>query len=320
MKNILITGINGSGASYLADYIKDKKKIKIYGTHRKNNILKEKNIINLKKKKNIFFIKCNLNSYSSVKKILSKRKFAYIFHIASNADVKKSFYSPRKIIEGNNSCTLNILEASRELSLKSKIIICSTSEVYGEVQKKFQPINENAQISPLNPYAVSKTFQDLLSQVYFKAFKLNIIITRMFTYINPRRTNLVATAFAKQIVEIEKGKRKIVRHGNLNSVRALLDIRDAMNAYWLAAVKGKPGEIYNIGSIDRISIKDLLLSLCSKCKKKIILKKDDKLLRPTDIKLQIPSSKKFKKHTGWKQKFNKNEAIQKLLDDCRKLY
>lgn len=320
IRNILITGINGSGASYLADYIKDKKNVKIFGTHRKKKIYKEKNIQKLKKNKNILFLKCNLNLYSDIKKLLSKYNFTHIFHIASNADVKGSFDRPKKIIEGNNKCTLNILEASRQLNIKSKIIICSTSEVYGEVEKKFQPINELIKLKPLNPYAVSKTFQDLLAQVYYKAFNLNIIITRMFTYINPRRENLVATAFAKQIVEIEKGKKKILSHGNLNSIRTLLDIRDAMNAYWLAGIKGKVGEIYNIGSTDKISIKELLFRLCSKSRKKIILKKSSKLIRPTDIKLQVPSSIKFKKHTGWKQKYNKNQAIAKLLNDCRKIY
>ena len=62
--------------------------------------------------------------------------------------------------------------------------------MYGAVKKKDVPINENQKIAPVNPYAVSKTFQDLLSQVYFKSFNLKIIITRMFSYTNSRRNNL----------------------------------------------------------------------------------------------------------------------------------
>ena len=87
----------------------------------------------------------------------------------------------------------------------------------------------------------------MFSETYYKNFGLNIIRTRMFTYINPLREDLFATSFAKQIVEIELGRRRILKHGNLKSIRTIVDIRDAMNAYWLAIKKCKSGEVYNIG-------------------------------------------------------------------------
>ena len=82
--------------------------------------------------------------------------------------------------------------------------------MYGQVSRKDIPIKETKNISPVNPYSVSKAFQDLLSQIYFKNYKLKIIITRMFSYINARKDFLFQTAFAKQIVDIEKGKKKIL--------------------------------------------------------------------------------------------------------------
>ena len=115
-------------------------------------------------------------------------------------------------------------------------------------------INENFKIRPDNPYAISKTFQDLLAQNYQSIFNMRIIITRMFTYINPRRLNLFSSNWAHQIAQIEKGKKKYLLHGNLNSTRTILDIEDAMEAYWLAAKKGKIGEIYNIGGTETYKI------------------------------------------------------------------
>ena len=61
----------------------------------------------------------------------------------------------------------------------------------------------------------------------------------MFSYTNPRRFNLFQTAFAKQIVDVENGKKKTLLHGNLNSIRTFVDIDDAMEAYWLTATKGE---------------------------------------------------------------------------------
>ena len=116
-------------------------------------------------------------------------------------------------------------------------MICSTSEVYGAVTKKDIPIKEDQKINPVNPYAATKAFQDIISQIYFKCYKMNIVITRMFSYTNARRMNLFQTSFANQISQIEKKKKKFLTHGNLQSVRTFVDIDDAMNAYWLAAKK-----------------------------------------------------------------------------------
>ena len=80
----------------------------------------------------------------------------------------------------------------------------------------------------------------------------------MFTYLNARRNNLFASAFARQIVNIEMKKQSHVYHGNLSSKRTILDIRDAMEAYWLTALKGKKGKIYNISGKNSITIKNFL--------------------------------------------------------------
>ena len=310
-KRCLITGINGSCGSYLAEYIHQNKKTQVYGTFRKKNI-------NIKKlPKAIKLVKCDLNNFQSLKKKINLIKPDVIFHLASNADVRLSFDKPKEIIQNNNNCTLNLLEAIRVLKINPIIQICSTSEVYGVVSKKNTPITEKNNINPNNPYAVSKTFQDLLSQVYIKVYGLNIIITRMFTYINPRRENLFATHWARQIARIEQGKQKKLKHGNLNSTRTLIDIDDATSAYWLAAKRGKIGEIYNIGANESISIRKVLGILKKKSKIEIISKTDKSLLRKTDIPLQIPSSKKFIRDTRWKQNFNLETSLTKLLNESR---
>lgn len=321
MKNILITGINGSGGSYLAEHLLKKKNIKkIFGTIRNYNSLKKFNLKNLKQSKKINFLKCDLNNFNQIKILVKKHNFNYIFHLASNADVLKSFYEPRGIILNNNNCTLNLLEALRIYKSKAKILICSTSEVYGNIGTKNKKIDEKSSISPINPYAVSKTFQDLLAQNYHQIYGLNIIISRMFTYFNARRDNLFASSFADQIVKIENCKQKKLRHGNLNSQRTILDIRDAMEAYYLAAVKGLPGEIYNIGGQYKATVGKILFKLINLSKKEIETLIDKKLLRPKDIKYQVPSSSKFISQTKWKQKYTLAQSLNYLLNESREKF
>ena len=140
----------------------------------------------------------------------------------------------------------------------------------------------------------------------------------MFAYINPRRENLFATSFAMQIACIEAGLQKVLLHGNLESTRTLIDVRDAMSSYWVAAEKCRFGEVYNIGGKTIITVGDFLELLRKKARVKIPLRQDPKLLRPTDVTLQIPDVTKFTKETGWKPKYSFEESVELLLEHCRK--
>ena len=236
-KKCLITGVTGSGGSYLCEAIlKKDKKIKIFGTYRSEKKLKSlKKILGKGKYKRVKFKKINLKKKRQLINYLTKIKPDLIFNLAFNADVRGSFDKPYEIMTNNYLITVNLLEAIRILKMKSLIITCSSSEVYGTVKKSETPIKESQPMRPVSPYAVSKSFQDLISQVYQKSYKLNIIITRMFSYTNARRKNLFMSSFAKQIAKIERGEIKNLKHGNLNSIRCFQDIEDAMNAYWLTA-------------------------------------------------------------------------------------
>ncbi len=314
---VLITGISGSGGSYLAEYIHENfKNIKIHGISRWHSTTDNRNLNSV-----IKYVKihdADLNDLGSILNIVKKIKPQIIFHLASHANVRSSFDNPSAVINNNIFCTLNLLEAVKITKVNSIIQICSTSEVYGKVSKAQVPINENCPLNPASPYAVSKVTQDLLGKTYFMNHNLRIITTRMFSYLNPRRDDLFATSFAKQIALIEKGKIKYLQHGNLNSVRTLIDVRDAMSAYWLAVTKGKIGETYNIGGEKTLKVGEFLEILKSLSNVKIISKLNSELLRPTDVTLQVPDTRKFKKHTGWKPEYTFEESLNMLLDFWRK--
>ena len=132
--NCLITGITGSGGSYLAEHIISKKlKTKIHGFYRSNGY---KDLLKKKCGKKINFVKVDLTDYKNTYANLKKIKPDLIFHLASNADVRGSFDEPLLHTKNNTIITANLLEAVRRLNFDPLIIICSTSEVYGNVKKK----------------------------------------------------------------------------------------------------------------------------------------------------------------------------------------
>lgn len=315
-KKILITGISGSGGSYLAEYIhKHDPEVEIHGASRWHSTSSNSNLAAIQEK--ITMHEVDLTDLSSVVSVLSDVKPDGIMHIASYANVRAAFVTPLAVLQNNIMGTANLFEAIRLTDIDPVIQLCSTSEVYGKVDPKNVPINEQCPINAVNPYSVSKVTQDLLGQTYFSAYKMKIIRTRMFAYLNPRRSDLFATSFAMQIARIEAGLQKKLLHGNLDSTRTLIDVRDAMESYWVALLKGEPGEIYNIGGKTVIKVGEFLDVLKQKSNCEIPSEVDPNLLRPVDITLQIPDTSKFEQLTGWKPKYSFEESVEFLLNHCR---
>ena len=316
MKRILITGITGSGASYLAEHLANKYvDAEIHGVVRWHSTTEHKNLINVAKR--VETHECDLCDFSSILRTLEIVKPTHIFHMASHANVRAGFITPLSVLNNNVMGTANLFEAIRIVCGDALIQLCSTSEVYGQVSPENVPIDENCPQKPASPYAVSKTAQDHLAYTYFISYGLKIVTTRMFAYFNPRRADLFSTSFAMQVALIEAGKQDKLLHGNLDSIRTLIDVRDAMEAYEQALAKGIPGEAYNIGGQTTVSVGEFLEILKSKAKVDIRSEVDPKLIRPSDVTLQVPNSDKFKKQTNWKPKYSFEESVEHLLDSCR---
>lgn len=317
MENILITGITGSGGSYLAEYIvKNHPNIKVWGICRWHSTSVYNNILSVKN--DIILRECDLMDISSIIRILQECKPTKIFHLAAYANVRKCFDTPLSVVNNNVMGTANLLEAVKMICPQSIIQICSTSEVYGNPEQF--PMTEEHPLKPVNPYSASKLAGESLAYSYFKSWGLKVVITRMFAYINPRRSDLFASAFAKQIVELENEECWCdLYHGNLDSIRTLIDVRDAMETYWIASEKCDFGTPYNIGGKDVVSVGQLLDILIDRCKNPLIRKIESKdLLRPVDVTKQIPDTTKFFNKTGWEPKYTLNESVDFLLDYYRK--
>jgi GDPmannose 4,6-dehydratase/GDP-4-dehydro-6-deoxy-D-mannose reductase len=315
IKSALITGIGGSGGSYLAEYIAEHHpEVQIHGFARWHSTTAE-NLAGLKGKVTVHEV--DLNDFGSVIEAMQKVRPDAIFHLAAHANVRASFITPQAVLSNNILGTGNLFEAVRIARLDPLIQLCSTSEVYGQVRPDEVPIREDAPMRPASPYAVSKVAQDMLGYTYFVAYKMRIIRTRMFAYLNPRRIDLFATSFARQVTRVEAGLQAEITHGNLDSVRTIVDVRDAMRAYWEALLHCKAGEAYNIGGTATMTVGEVLKRLIALAKKPIPTRQDPALLRPADVTLQIPNVDRFVAATGWKPKYSFDESLTHLLEYWR---
>jgi GDP-4-dehydro-6-deoxy-D-mannose reductase len=316
MKNVLVSGAAGSGGSYLCEYIvSNHPDVKVHALVRWHSTTTRNNLSAIKDK--IVIHECDLLDFGSVIRVLREVRPEKIFNLASHANVRVAFDTPLAVLNNNITSTANLLEAIRLECPETVFQHCSTSELYGVPQ--VYPMTENHPMAPVNPYAVSKLAQEALSYAYFKSWGIKLIISRAFAYLNPKRHDLFATAFALEVARVEAGKKKVLRHGNLRSIRTLMDVRDMMRAYWIMSEKCELGTPYNVAGKDVLSVGDFLEILKSHAKCHIPCEQDPSLLRPVDVDKQIADISKFEAATGFKPQYSLDESVEWLLDECRKV-
>jgi GDP-4-dehydro-6-deoxy-D-mannose reductase len=239
----------------------------------------------------------------------------WIFHLAAQSFVPTSWTAPTESLVTNIVGQLNVFEAVKKLGIRPRIQLACSSEEYGLVLENELPIQETNPLRPLSPYAVSKVGQDMLGYQYWMSFQIPIIRTRGFNHEGPRRGPVfVCSDFAKQIADIEKGRRApVVRVGNLEARRDFTDVRDVVRAYWLALEKGEPGEVYNIASGRAWTIREMLDLLLTMSSAKIKVEPDATRMRPSDVPVLVGDASKFRKRTGWTPEIPFERTMRDLL-------
>ncbi len=313
-KKALITGITGFVGSHMAELLL-KEGVEVYGIQRWRS--KTENIEHIKDK--IQFEEADLLDAHSLYTVVDKIKPDYIFHLAAQSFVQSSWSSPTQTLEVNIIGSAHLFEAVRKTGLPVPIQIACSSEEYGKVLRDEVPIKETNPLRPLSPYAVSKLAMDYLGYQYHESYDMNIVRTRGFNHTGPRRGEVFAeSSFAKQIAEIEKGKREpVVLVGNLEAERDYTDVRDMVRAYYLSVQKCDPGEVYNIATGKAWRISKVLELLLSYAKVKVEIRKDPSRMRPSDVEILIGDNSKFVEKTGWQPEIAFEKTMEDLLNYWR---
>ena len=326
MKNKIafITGITGMVGSHLAEYLINNTDWDIVGLIRWRSPLDNISSLveKINNKKRVKLVYGDIRDPLSIDDIIKNNKPDYLFHLAAQSYPLTSFTAPLDTLETNIQGTTIVLDALKKYSKDCITHVCASSEVFGRVTKDKLPINEECTFHPASPYAISKVGTDLLGRYYAEAYNMKIMTTRMFTHTGPRRGDVFAeSTFAKQIAMIEKGFiEPVVKVGNLDSLRTIADVRDAVRAYhMLVTINPLGGEYYNIGGTYSCTIGDILTKLISLSPKKdiITIETDPDRLRPIDADLQLPDTTKFQKHTGWEPKIDFETTMSDLLSFWR---
>jgi GDP-4-dehydro-6-deoxy-D-mannose reductase len=269
------------------------------------------------------WVECDIRYSEIISQLIHEHQPDFIFHLAAQSYPAVSWERPQETFDINVNGTINLFEAIKRLKQKNKqydpmvLVACSAAQ-YGAAITA-QSIDEATSFLPLQPYGISKVAQDLLAFQYFVNNDIRTIRARIFNTTGVRKKNDVISDFVTRAVLFENNKIDKIAVGNLETKRAIMDVDDLIQAFFLLAEKGAPGEAYNICAQRAHQINDILFMIETELSKKLPYFVDPKLLRSSDEPIILGDCTKIIQ-LGWHQHIPIQETLQKMIQWQRKKF
>lgn len=233
-----------------------------------------------------------------------------IYHLAALIAIPFSYHSPDAYVDTNIKGTLNVLQAARDLET-SRVLITSTSEVYGTAQ--YVPIDEKHPYQGQSPYSATKIGADRLAESFYRSFNIPVSIVRPFNTYGPRQS--ARAVIPTIITQLLAGKEEI-ELGSLTPTRDFNYVKDTVNGFIeIAKSERTIGEEINIATQQEISIGRLAEELISQINPKAKIVCDEQRLRPekSEVNRLLGSNEKIRRLTNWEPKYTFKQGLAETI-------
>ena len=313
-KKALITGITGQDGPYLAKLLLSKG-YDVKGLTRDISEQNAKNLRYLGIDNKISLLEANLLDLSNVMRIVENYEPQEIYNLASQSSVRLSFEQPIGTLQFNIISTANLLEAIRIVDPAIKFYQASSSEMFGRVEKKNLPIDENFVFHPVSPYGISKAAAHWTTVNYREAYGIFAVCGILFNHESVLRgNNFVTKKVIATAVRISKGTQEKLRLGNIEIKRDWGYAPEYVRAMWLMLQQDYQDD-YVIATNEAHSLKEFVelafASLGLNWEKHVTI--DKSLYRPSDIDIIYGSLKKAKERLGWVYNISFDELVELLV-------
>ncbi len=234
----------------------------------------------------------------------------WVFHLGALIAIPYSYHNPYDVVQTNVLGTAHILDACRSSSAVERLVLTSTSEVYGTA--KTVPIDENHPLQGQSPYAATKIAADALGESYHRSFRLPVTILRPFNTFGPRQS---ARAIIPTIIS-QALSREVVRLGRLDPRRDLSYVKDTVAGFVaIAGCDGALGRAVNIGRGEDISIGDLVEVIGQRLGRPLKVESDQQRLRPaaSEVERLLAGTGLARELWGWTPRYSLEHGLDETI-------
>jgi GDPmannose 4,6-dehydratase len=310
-KKAFITGITGQDGSYLAEMLLEKG-YEVHGLVRRSSSFNTWRIDHVRDHLVLHY--GDLVDQNSLVRTLETVGPDEVYNLAAQSHVKVSFEMPEYTGNVTALGVLRLLDAVRELGLKTRVYQAGSSEMYGLVQET--PQSERTPFHPRSPYGVSKVFGHWLAVNYREGYGMHVSNGILFNHESPRRgENFVTRKITMGLAAIRQGKTKELRLGNLDAKRDWGYAKDYVEAMWLMLQREQPDD-YVVAMGETHSVREFLEEAFSYVGLdwQEYVKVDPKYFRPAEVDLLLGNPQKAREVLGWKPKVSFKNLVHLMVD------
>lgn len=269
----------------------------------------------------IRWIQADLLAGSTIAQVVGESTPDAVFHLAGISFVPAFGDDPLAGFRTNVETTVSILAAVKQLrgasTLDPIVVVIGSAEQYGRHAPEHGLLTEQAECRPATWYAASKSAQEAMALGAFRAEGLRVLATRSFNQAGPGQSPRFLLPSLVERVRALKAReardRKLVL-GNLDTTRDFVHVSDAAEAYMALAVRGVPGEVYNVCSGDGVTVEALAREVCARAGVDTDLVSDPALRRAVDVPWLVGDNSKLRSTTGWAPRRSRSDIIDDLLN------
>lgn len=311
---ILVTGISGFVGGHLAEHLLACGD-EVTGCSRAGRWPDELRHLS----ERIDLIPCDLTQEMSALSLLEKRQYDAVIHLAGLANPRACEAAPQEAERQNSLATALLVAAIRESGQQPRLLMVSTSYVYGTPNPKRLPIRTDSPLQPDTIYGKTKLEAEAADAGNAADNRLDIVRVRPFNHIGPRQPEgYIVADWTRQIAAIERGHAPpILRVGNLDSRRDYTDVRDVVRAYRLLIEHGGRGEVYNLGSGTSRSGREILEVLRRLSRVPWDFESDPARVRPNEAYEIVADATPLRVATGWRPEIDFETTLRETLDYWR---
>ena len=263
------------------------------------------------------YLNGDLLNFKHMQEVIQYVQPTHIYHLASQSSVGLSYKKPYETLNINLLGTQNLLETVRQNCPRAKVMLLSSSEIYGRTDHQLTYLHKETDApNPLTPYATSKACMELLGNQFKNAYGLHVVFVRPFHFTGPHHSRrFVIPSITYQLVKIKYyGTEPTIYSGSLDISRDVIDVRDVARGMIQLLNQSEPGEVYNLCCGKSYTFRDLTEMLVDIAGVSVDFRFDPGYERSNDIPLLIGNPEKAMS-MGWKPMISVEDSLTDLFNE-----